>query len=92
MRNVVPAILIIITLFLIGCSAPYNPPVPFFMGPFAFIWWLIGLAIYFLPIIVAVARKTKKMLGIVLLNIFLGWTFIGWIIALIWAFSAESST
>ena len=89
MRKLLPTIPIIGTLFFAGCGPSYNPPVPFIWGPFAFIWWLIGLAIYFLPIIVAVARKKQKLLGIVLLNIFLGWTFIGWIIALIWAFSAD---
>jgi hypothetical protein len=29
------------------------------------------------------------MLGIVLLNVLAGWTVIGWIIALVWAFSPD---
>jgi hypothetical protein len=89
MKKVILAMVLMSMLFIVGCSAPYNPPVPFFWGPFSFIWWLLGAAIYFLPIIVAVVRKKQKLLGIVLLNIFLGWSFIGWIIALIWAFSAD---
>ena len=89
MRTVLPAAVTISALFLAGCGPSLSPPVHFIWGPFAFIWWLIGLAVYFLPIIVAVARKKQKMLGTVLLNIFLGWTFIGWIIALVWAFSAD---
>ena len=76
-------------LLLTGCSAPYRTPIPFLWGPFAFIGWIIGLAIYFLPIIIAVARKKQKILGIVLVNIFLGWTFIGWVVALIWAFTSD---
>lgn len=44
---------------------------------------------YFLPTIVAVLRRKASSLGIFLLNLFLGWTFIGWVGALIWALSAD---
>src|SRR6185437_8273552 len=44
---------------------------------------------YFLPTIVAVLRRKASSLGIFLLNLFLGWTFIGWVVALIWALSAD---
>jgi len=47
---------------------------------------VIGLYFYFLPSIIA--RKTKYLNGILILNIFLGWTFLGWVAALIWAVSA----
>jgi hypothetical protein len=40
---------------------------------------------YFLPSIVAFARNKRDTTAILLLNIFLGWTLIGWIVALIWA-------
>jgi hypothetical protein len=44
---------------------------------------------YFLPAIIAAARHTHNSAGIVLLNIFLGWTLIGWVVALLLAlFSA----
>jgi hypothetical protein len=48
---------------------------------------LILLALYFLPTIIA--RDKKGVTGIFLLNFFLGWTFIGYIIALIWALAAS---
>ncbi len=44
---------------------------------------LIGVGIYFLPTLIAVARRTHNATGIFLLNLFLGWTGIGWIIALL---------
>lgn len=44
---------------------------------------LVGVAIYFLPSLVAVARHTHNATGIFLLNLFLGWTGIGWIIAML---------
>ncbi len=46
---------------------------------------LIGVGLYFLPSLVAVARHTHNTTGIFLLNLLLGWTGIGWFIALILA-------
>jgi len=44
--------------------------------------------LYFLPAIIG--RDKRDATGILLFNLFLGWTGIGWIIALIWAITAES--
>jgi len=41
------------------------------------------IIIYFLPSILGYKRKNK--MAIFLLNLLLGWTVLGWIIALIWA-------
>jgi len=46
---------------------------------------VIGLALYFLPAIIATRRHHPNTLAIWLVNFFFGGTFIGWIIALIWA-------
>lgn len=47
---------------------------------------LVLLPLYLLPSIVAAARnKSNGTAGVVLLNIFLGWTLIGWVGAFIWA-------
>jgi cytochrome c biogenesis protein CcdA len=43
---------------------------------------LVGLGLYFLPTIIAVNRKVPNVGSIVVLNVFLGWTFIGWVVAL----------
>lgn len=50
---------------------------------------LISIPLYFLPSIVGF--KKKNHLSILLLNIFLGWSIIGWIVALVWATAAEES-
>ncbi|MGA2387369.1 MAG: superinfection immunity protein [Candidatus Sulfotelmatobacter sp.] len=44
-----------------------------------------GFVMYFLPSVVALARSKRDITAIVLLNFFLGWTMIGWVIALVWA-------
>jgi hypothetical protein len=43
--------------------------------------------LYFLPSFLA--RDRRNFAAIFVFNFFLGWTFIGWIIALIWAVTAE---
>jgi hypothetical protein len=46
---------------------------------------LFALALYFAPAIIAVARNTHNATTILLLNIFLGWTVVGWFVALLMA-------
>jgi hypothetical protein len=55
-------------------------PAIFFIPFFGF-----GFVFYFVPSIVAFARSKRDVLSIFLLNLFLGWTLIGWIVALVWA-------
>ncbi|HTQ96988.1 MAG TPA: superinfection immunity protein [Candidatus Acidoferrum sp.] len=43
--------------------------------------------LYFLPALIA--RNKRDATAILLFNLFLGWTGIGWIIALVWACAAQ---
>lgn len=60
--------------------------------PFGFGWGIITLLFipYFLPTIIAFVRRKDSAAGILILNLFLGWTLIGWIGALVWALSADA--
>jgi hypothetical protein len=40
------------------------------------------LFVYFIPTMVALARDKSEMAAILLLNLFIGWTFIGWFVTL----------
>lgn len=46
---------------------------------------VIGLIIYFAPAINASSRHHPNAGAILLLNLFLGWTLVGWVIALVWS-------
>lgn len=47
---------------------------------------IVGGILYFIPSIVALARRGEANTGgVVVLNLFAGWTIIGWIIALVMA-------
>jgi len=50
-----------------------------------FVYMFFIGAIYFAPSIIAYNNKKKNKQAILMLNLFLGWTILGWIIALVWA-------
>jgi hypothetical protein len=47
------------------------------------------MGIHFIPAIVAGVRHTQNFVWILLINIFLAWTLVGWVIALVWALRDE---
>lgn len=49
---------------------------------------LIPLLLYFLPTVIGLARGHHDGFAIFLTNLLLGWTVIGWVIALIWSVTA----
>ena len=49
-----------------------------------------GFLFYFRPSIIAAARRKRDLVSIVVLNLLLGWTAIGWVIALVWALKADA--
>ena len=56
--------------------------------------WVVGLIIlalvvYFVPAKIAYDRNVKQKKAILGLNIFLGWTFVFWSLALVWAYVEE---
>ena len=58
------------------------------MGGAVVVVWLLGMIVYFLPSIIAHRRGVVNRGTVTVLNIFLGWTVIGWIIFLAMAFGA----
>ncbi len=57
-----------------------------FMSPIAAVVYLVILILYFLPTFIARARKISSQKSIFMTNLFLGWTVLGWILALLWSF------
>ena len=45
--------------------------------------------IYLVPAAVADERKHRDKLAIVVFNLLLGWTFVGWVAALVWALTNQ---
>ena len=61
----------------------------YLFGLFFFPIFGFGFVMYFLPSIVAFARSKRDAVSILMLNLFLGWTAIGWVIALVWALKQD---
>ena len=55
----------------------------------AFLTILLIVGAYLLPSVIAFSRGHRNTLGVVILNILLGWTLLGWIAALIWSVLAH---
>jgi len=56
------------------------------VGGFAVI--VLGLAAYFIPTMLGWEKRDRT--AIFLLNLFLGWTLVGWVVALVWAVKYEA--
>ena len=62
---------------------------------FAFALWAmivlisVFLAIYFVPTIIAKKRRHRNFMAIAVVNLLLGWSFIFWVVALVWSLRVE---
>ena len=61
------------------------------MEGFLLISLLIFILLYFLPSLVAAHRSKDNQIAIFVLNTCLGWTLIGWVVALVWACTNEQT-
>jgi hypothetical protein len=52
---------------------------------------VVGLAVYLAPAAVAGNPGHRNAVAIFVLNLSLGWTVIGWLVALIWACTANTT-
>lgn len=55
------------------------------LAPLNFFMFLLLCAVYMLPTVLAFYRECDSVLWIALVNVFLGWTIVGWVAALGWA-------
>jgi len=62
------------------------------LGSLVFVLLAIALGgfLYFIPCIAAHSRNHRNETAIAVLNLFLGWTLVGWVIALVWAVKEDA--
>src|SRR5690606_20089491 len=53
------------------------------------VFMLVGMGFYLIPTIVALVRKPVTMTAAIIVNILLGWTMIGWVVALVLAMGSK---
>ncbi len=47
-----------------------------------------SIGFYFLPFAIALIRRRHNTVAIFALNLLLGWTLIGWVVALVWSLTS----
>ena len=55
-----------------------------------FVIVIVIIFVYFLPSIIASSRGHHNSTALFFANLFFGWTFIGWVVCLIWALTNKS--
>jgi hypothetical protein len=58
---------------------------------FVIVLGIVSLALYLLPTFVAFGNKKRNAGAICALNLLLGWTLIGWVVALVWSCTVEDA-
>lgn len=67
-------------------KSTFSPIVLAFVAPLV----LIGILLcYLLPSVIAYVRDHRNSIPIFIVNLFFGWTLLGWVICLAWAFSSD---
>ena len=52
---------------------------------------LVLMFLYLVPTFIAAARHTQNRIMIFNVNLLIGWTLIGWIVALVWSLSRDAA-
>lgn len=76
-------------LFVASLSAPAAASVTAESVVSAMIIVVVSFLVYFLPYLLARGRKKQNRQAIFWLNFLAGWTFVGWIVALVWALTKD---
>jgi hypothetical protein len=48
-------------------------------------FFVVGCVMYFVPSFVALFRGHRNAMPIFVVNLLTGWTFLGWVVALVWS-------
>ncbi len=75
-------ILLIIVLF---SMLNVNNPLPLFLIFVLFVGGILAVFLYFIPAVIAYHREHDSKGWVLFLNIFLGWSGLGWLFCLFWA-------
>ena len=84
-------IFVLLLVLLVSWSMGQSPPSQLnAFGKFVAALFFVAVpALYFLPTFEAAKRNHPSLMSIGLVNVFLGWTLIGWVTAIAWACANE---
>ncbi|WP_414540160.1 superinfection immunity protein [Stenotrophomonas forensis] len=86
---------LIVLLFLAAYSYSMGQIPPDGLNPFgkfvAGLFFLFAPLLYLLPSYEAWRRNHPNLMGVILVNVLLGWTLLGWVVALVWSVLTSAS-
>ena len=87
MKNALYVMGVICLLLVVVTFGPQNdnPAANLSIIAFQFVVMWAFMALYFTGFLVAMKRNHRDCTAIFALNLLTGWTFIGWVISLVWA-------
>ena len=59
-------------------------------APLGIVGVVVLFFLYFLPTLIAKSRKKANTGAVFALNFFLGWSLVGWVVALVWALAKDA--
>ncbi|MFU8814618.1 MAG: superinfection immunity protein [Pseudomonadales bacterium] len=60
-----------------------------FLGSEGGALFMMLLALYMIPSIIAYSRRHQSRMAIVAVNVLLGWSLLGWIVAFVWSLTGN---
>lgn len=55
------------------------------------VFLLLCVLVYIVPALLAYRREHSRRVAITAVNLLLGWTFVGWVVAFVWAVIPEDA-
>lgn len=55
-------------------------------APLVILFTVAGIILYIFPTIMASSHNHRQLVAVFFLNVLFGWTLVGWVLALVWAF------
>ena len=59
------------------------------ISPVSLVILIAVFALYWMPTIWASQRKHNELIQIIVLNFLAGWTFVGWVVAIVWSLTTN---
>jgi lysylphosphatidylglycerol synthetase-like protein (DUF2156 family) len=82
----------VVVLAVLGIAVGMARNTAHLMAPINLLFFLVLVGLYLLPTGLALYRDCKAIVWITMVNVFLGWTMFGWVVAIGWAAAGKADT
>jgi RsiW-degrading membrane proteinase PrsW (M82 family) len=90
LRIAIVGVLLAFAVLMIGLGMARNTTD--LLAPLHLLLFAVAVVLYILPTALAYYRNCTSVIWIALVNVFLGWTILGWFVAIGWAASGKVLT